>query len=340
MESIKNLRAMYIAKILYEQTDDEHPISTNELIHCLEEKYGIKAHRVTIYEDIQQLKAFGLDIFIIKSTQNKYYLGNRLFDLPELKLLVDAVESSKFITPKKSQELVEKIGRLASKNKSIDLQRNLCPEGRIKPVNEKIYYIVDTIHSAINSGKKIAFPYFFYTADKQQHLRHDGEAYVFSPWMLVWNGDYYYMLGWYDKKQLVASFRVDRIASTPEILDEDAVPPPAGFDPAEHVNSMFNMFTSERIPIKLLCDNDTIGTIIDRFGENVKTEIADENHFIAHIDHAISHVFFCWIFGFGGKVRIISPDSAISKYKELLQSALENCQMLQAQGECTYERNR
>ena len=160
METTKNLRALYLAKILYEQTDEDHPLTTNQLIEALKNEFGISAHRVTIYEDMEQLRAFGFDIYTVKSKQNKYYLAARLFDLPELKLLIDAVESSKFITAKKSKELVEKIGRLASRNKADELRRFLYAEGRIKPENEKIYYIVDAINAAINAGKKIAFPYF------------------------------------------------------------------------------------------------------------------------------------------------------------------------------------
>ena len=135
METTKNLRALYLAKILYEQTDEAHPLSTNQLIAALREEFGISAHRVTIYEDMEQLRSFGLDIYTVKSTQNKYYLASRLFDLPELKLLIDAVESSKFITARKSEELVEKIGRLGSRHSADTLRRTLYAEGRIKPEN-------------------------------------------------------------------------------------------------------------------------------------------------------------------------------------------------------------
>ena len=207
METTKNLRALYLAKILYEQTDEEHPLSTNQLIEALQKEFGISAHRVTIYEDMEQLRSFGVDIYTIKSTQNKYYLAERLFDLPELKLLIDAVESSKFITAKKSKELVGKITLLSSRNKADELRRTLYAEGRIKPENEKIYYIVDAIHAAINAGKQISFSYFQYNGRKQQKLKNSGAEYVCSPWMLVWNGDYYYLLG-HTGKHGVTPFRV------------------------------------------------------------------------------------------------------------------------------------
>ena len=153
MEAIKNLRALYLAKILFEQSDEAHPLSTRQLIETLEKEYSISAHRVTIYEDMEQLRAFGFDIYTVKSTQNKYYLASRLFDLPELKLLIDAVGSSKFITAKKSEDLIAKLGQLGSRHCASELRRNLYAEGRIKPGNEKIYYIVDAIHAAINAGK-------------------------------------------------------------------------------------------------------------------------------------------------------------------------------------------
>ncbi|MDO4988982.1 MAG: hypothetical protein Q4E45_00605 [Eubacteriales bacterium] len=165
----RRICALYLAKILYVQTDEDHPLTTNQLIEALKNEFGISAHRVTIYEDMEQLRSFGLDIYTVKSTQNRYYLASRLFDLPELKLLIDAVESSKFITAKKSEELVEKIGRLGSRHSADALRRNLYAEGRIKPENEKIYYIVDAIHEAINNGKQIAFPYFQYNGKKQKN---------------------------------------------------------------------------------------------------------------------------------------------------------------------------
>ena len=178
MEKETKLRALCILKILYELSDVDHQLSTAEIAELLEEKYGLKVYRTTINSDIEQLRQFGIDICINKSTQNRYFIDGRLFDVPELKLLIDAVESSKFITKKKSMELVEKLGTLASKNSSTDLKRNLCIEGRLKPVNEQIYYIVDALNDAINQGKKVSFQYFQYNVKKEQKLRHDGEVYV------------------------------------------------------------------------------------------------------------------------------------------------------------------
>ena len=322
MDTTKNLRALYLAKILYEQTDEAHPLSTNQLIEALQDEFGISAHRVTIYEDMEQLRSFGLDIYTVKSTQNKYYLASRLFDLPELKLLIDAVESSKFITAKKSGELVEKIGRLGSRHSADALRRTLYAEGRIKPENEKIYYIVDAIHEAINNGKQIAFPYFQYTGRKQQKLKNGGAEYMCSPWTLVWNGDYYYLLG-HTEKHGVTPFRVDRIAAAPRILEEDAVTQPVDFD-ITRVNTMFGMFIGEPQRVTLLCDNSVMDHIVDRFGEDTETIPVDGRSFRATVPVTASKPFFGWIFGFDGKVRITAPAKVKREYEKMLQRAAEN----------------
>lgn len=322
METMKNLRALYLAKILYEQTDEDHPLTTNQLIEALKNEFGISAHRVTIYEDMEQLRSFGFDIYTVKSKQNKYYLAARRFDLPELKLLIDAVESSKFITAKKSKELVEKIGQLASRNKADELRRFLYAEGRIKPENEKIYYIVDAIHAAINAGKKIAFPYFQYNGKKQKKLRNGGNEYVCSPWMLVWNGDYYYLLSHTDKHG-ITPFRVDRIASPPRILDEDAVPQPEDFD-ISRINTMFGMFIGEPQRVTLVCENSVMDYIVDRFGDEVEAQPLDSKSFLADVNVAVSKPFFGWVFGFEGKVKIKGPAKVKREYEKMLQRAVEN----------------
>ena len=321
MEKETKLRALCILKILYELSDVDHQLSTSEIAELLEEKYGLKVYRTTINSDIEQLRQFGIDICINKSTQNRYFIDGRLFDVPELKLLIDAVESSKFITEKKSKELVEKLGTLASQNSSTDLKRNLCIEGRLKPVNEQIYYIVDALNDAINQGKKVSFQYFQYNVKKEQKLRHDGEVYVFSPYTLVWNGDYYYVIGYSDKHQDIGSFRVDRIYKQPRILKEDAVPLPEDFEEAEYVKTMFHMYSKKPETVELICDNDIMDTIIDKFGEDVKTYAYNLSSFKAEVEVATSHVFYSWVFGFGGRVKIKGPESVKREYEEMVKAA-------------------
>ena len=215
MDSDAKMRPLYLGKILFEQTDEEHFLTTAQLMQILEEKYGIKSHRQTIKGDIELLQRFGMDIHEIKSTQNRYNLVSRPFDVAELKLLIDAVGSSKFITRKKSKELAGKLSALAGENKASELKRNLCVEGPIKPSNEEIYMIVNTINDAINARKKISFFYFQFNVKKEQKLKYNGEPLVFTPLHIVWNGDYYYMVGVFEYKQKLGSFRIDRIAGRP-----------------------------------------------------------------------------------------------------------------------------
>ena len=323
MDNTAKLRPLYLAKILYEQTDEEHYLTTVQLMQILEEQYGISAHRQTIKADIDLLKQFGLEIEEVKSVQNRYNLYGRQFDIPELKLLIDAVESSKFITAHKSQELVEKLSRLAGEHASAGLKRNVCCENRVKPGNEKIYLIIDAINEAINTNKRISFQYFRYDSNKQKQLKLDGKSYEITPLHLVWNGDYYYMIGVYEYKQRLGSFRVDRIAKRPEILDIEGTPAPVSFDINEHINTTFRMYNSTHAEVELICDNDVMDSIIDRFGEDVATYPNDHNSFKAIVKIAVSNVFYSWVFGFGGKVKIQSPEHVKERYSDMLRDAVQ-----------------
>ena len=196
MNCESKLRILYLAKILYERTDEDHYLTTAQLMKILKEEYGINSHRQTIKSDIDVLTKFGMEIEEVKSTQNRYNAFGRKFDQAELKLLIDAVESSKFITQSKSDALVEKLGTLTSQHRAKELNRNISVEGRIKPGNEKVYLIVETINEAINKGKKISFECFKYNVKKEKKLKRD-EPYIITPLHLVWNGDYYYMIGVY-----------------------------------------------------------------------------------------------------------------------------------------------
>ena len=321
MDNKSRLRPLYIAKILYDMTDEDHYLSTPEIISILKEKYGIEGYRTTITSDIEALIDFGMEIEVVKSSATQYHLISREFDLPEIKLLIDAVESSKFITEKKSKELVSKLGKLASQKQADELKRNLVPEGRIKPDNEYIYYIVDAINEAINAKKKISFQYFEYNVRKQQKPRHNGEVYVFSPYHLVWNGDYYYMIGYSDKHNGIGSFRVDRISKQPKILPDEAVAIPDDFNLSEYINTSFRMYNSEHQEVELICDNSVMDAIIDRFGDDVQTFANDMTSFRAVVNIAVSHVFFSWVFGFGGRVKIKSPEGVRNQYADMIAEA-------------------
>lgn len=317
-------RILYLLRILEQYTDEEHPLTTKQLIEMLNEKYGISTYRTTIAKDVAALQEFGVDIVVVHSTQCKYFIGSRQFELPELKLLIDAVESSKFITSKKSDVLIKKIHMLTSNGQVKKLKRNNYVSGRIKPNNEQIYYIVDTINDAINEGKQISFQYYEYTGLKEKVLKNKGEVYTVSPYHLVWNDDYYYVVGYSEKREKIVTFRVDRIASQPDILSVDAVPAPEDFDIVEFTKQVFYMYDGEAVLVDLKCDNSLMKTMVDRFGEDITTLVYDENSFKVTVEVSTSPTFFGWIFGFGGKVLILSPESVKEEYRQMIVQVSEN----------------
>ena len=323
MDNDAKLRPLCLWKILKERTDEDHYLTTAQLIKILDEEYNIKSHRQTIKTDIEILKSFGKEIEEVKSSQNRYNVYDRKFDQAELKLLIDAVESSKFISQSKSDALVKKIGTLTSQYRAQELHRNISVIGRIKSDNEKAYFIVEAINEAINRGKKISFECFSYNIKKEKKLRRN-EPYVITPLHLVWSGDCYYMIGVYDYQNRLGTFRVDRINGVPTILNEDAIPAPKGFDLNQYLNTTFRMFNSEHEEVELVCANDLMDTIIDRFGEDVTTYANDMESFRAVVDVAVSHVFFSWVFGFGGKVRIKRPLNVKHSYEEMVKDAYRN----------------
>lgn len=312
-------RILYLQKILLERTDEEHPLSTTQLIGILNEEYGISAHRTTITKDIAALVEYGLDIVTIHSTQSKYFVASRKFELPELKLIIDAVESSKFITKRKSDALIEKIHTLTSPGQVSKLKRNNYVADRIKPDNEQIYYIVDAINDAINGGKQISFQYFDYTGLGKKVLKNEGEVYTLSPYKLLWNGDYYYVIGYSEKKSKVVTFRVDRIASIPQILAVDAVEKPEDFDLARFTREVFFMYDGDNVTVELQCDNSLMKTMIDRFGEDVTTLAYDMTSFRLITEVSASPTFFGWVFGFGGKVQILAPAEVKEQYRQMIR---------------------
>jgi len=323
MDNDAKLRPLYLAKILYEQTDENHYLTTAQLIQILEKKYNVKSHRQTIKSDIELLKRFGLEIEEVKSTQNRYNIYERQFDLTELKLLIDAVESSKFITKSKSEKLVTKISSLAGQHQAASLKRNVSCENRIRSNNEKMHMIVDIINDAINAGKKISFQYFKYNVRKEKKVKRD-EPYVITPLHLVCNCDYFYMVGVYDYKQRLDSFRADRIVECPIILQEDGTPAPDGFDVNTYLNTAFRIYNSEHCEVELICDNDVMDSIIDRFGEDVTTYANDMASFRAIVNVAVSNVFYSWVFGFRGKVKIKAPENIKKDYLEMVREVMRS----------------
>ena len=281
---------LLLQQYLYEHTDDRHPVSVADILAFWQE-HGIQAGRKSVYSAIEVLQSSGMDIVCVKSTQNQYFVGERLFELPELKLLVDAVESSRFITAKKSERLIGKLGKLTSESHARQLDRHIYMEGTAKPENECIYYSVDEIHNAIQDKRQITFQYYEYTPQKEKILKHNGYRYQFSPYALIWSRDCYYAVGWSEKHGKLAQFRVDRMVAV-ESSDQAAVCMP-DFDPAEYVRKIFGMYPDDLCTVELLCENEVMRSVIDRFGEEVSTVTADDGHFKAIVEVAPSPPFFC-----------------------------------------------
>ena len=305
---------LLLRQYLYQQTDEQHPVSVTDIL-AFWQQHGIQAGRKSVYTDIELLQNAGMDIVCVKSSQNKYFVGQRLFELPELKLLVDAVESSRFITEKKSAALIKKLGHLTSTAQAEQLNRRIYMGGTPKPENESIYYNVDTIHNAVQKKQQITFQYFEYTPKKEKILKHDGYKYRFSPYAMIWNRDCYYAVGWSEKHGKIAQFRVDRMTAV-EPLEHTAVQTP-DFDPAEYVRKVFGMYPDNLCTVELLCDNEVMRSVIDRFGENVQTETVDEQHFRATVEVAPSPPFFSWVFTFSGKIRIVSPAAVLEEMRDM-----------------------
>ncbi len=329
MDNCAKLRPWILAKILYERTDYDHSLTTAQLMKILEKEYNMPTHRTTIGPDIEMLQSLGMNIQLVKSTQNKYNVLDRYFLDSELKLLIDAVASARFIPASQSKKLVEKISAMAGQNAAERMIRNVSVERRIKGSNKKILNIVDVINAAITQKKQISFQYFEYNARKDRKPRYDGYLYKFSPWRLVWNGDYYYVVGWYEKYEHVTNWRVDRMVSNPKILEDNTIPMPKGFDLDKYINTMYHMFSSERRTVELICNNSVMDAIIDRFGEDVTTYACDMENFRAVVEVAVNNVLFSWIVGFGGLVKIKSPDDVKDKYAKFVTKAYDSLEKAQ-----------
>lgn len=314
MQNDSQRRIFVLLKFLIEQTDENHYVSGADILRVWT-SHGIHANRKNVYSDIQLLMDFGLDIVCIKSTQNRYFIGSRLLELPELKLLVDAVESSHLITEKKSAALIEKLGHLTSRHNAALLNRPVYMDGTAKPDNETVYYAIDAIQTAIHEQRAISFQYFEYTPKKEKVLKHKGYRYGFSPYALIWNRDFYYAVGWSAKHGKLAQFRVDRMTAIQESDDPYIADP--SFDPASYIREVFWMYHDAARRVTLLCENSAMRSVIDRFGEDVATEVVDACHFRATVDVAPTPPFFSWVFTFGGAVRIEGPAEVLAKMRDM-----------------------
>ena len=305
-------RLLFLQKYLYENTDDNHSISTNDLIKVLEEN-GFQTNRKTVKNDVEMLIDADYDILIDKDGKsNHYHYGTRRFQLPELKMLVDAVSSARFISAEKSEALIQKLTSLASRYEAKELTAKIFTADRIKADNGKIFLITDVISKAIEKKKKVSFQYYDYLPSKKKVLRNNGEVYIISPYALIWSEDRYYLVGYTEKRQDLTSFRVDRM-TIPKELEEDAVENTT-FNPADFTNKVIQMFSGTEQMVKLRCENDAMRSVIDKFGENIQVDVVDSEHFVATVPVQTSQTFYGWVFTFGGEIEILEPESARKEY--------------------------
>lgn len=320
--SNQKLKLLYLLKLLNERTDEENTMTINDMIAELD-RYGITAERKSIYDDLEALRQYGLDIETRKSKTTDYFVTSRLFELPELKLLVDAVQCSKFVTHKKSNELIKKIESLTSHKQALSLHRQVYVSNRVKTINESIYYNVDRLHAAIAENKKVSFKYFDYDIKKEKVYRKNGDKYTVSPYALSWDDENYYLITFSTKYNDFTHYRVDRMTEI-NLIDEDRDPLPdrEHFDIAEYTKKVFNMFSGEEVKVQLQFDNSLVNAVIDRFGKDIVIGEIDESSFYIWIKVAVSSTFFAWISQFGNKVKVLSPQTVVDQYKNCLKEIL------------------
>lgn len=318
----QKMKILYLMQAFLERTDEAHVLSMQEILRMLEGQ-GIQAERKSIYDDIEVLRVYGMDIVFQKETPSGYYLASRDFELPELKLLVDAVQSSKFITERKSAELIKKLEGLASRYEAQQLQRQVFVANRIKTMNESIYYNVDKIHGAILNNVKITFQYFEWNVEKEMQLKKNGEQYCISPWTLTWAEENYYLLGYDEEADMVKHYRVDKMLSI-ELTEEKRVGQEhfAHFDTANFAKKTFGMFGGEEQELRLEFENRFIGVVIDRFGKDATIRKTDETHFTLRAKVVVSPQFFGWLSGLGAGVKILFPQEVQQEYIQFLQELL------------------
>lgn len=309
-----------LAQIMLENTDDEHYITMPEIMEALN-KYEITADRKSIYANLRDLEVLGIEVEGEPvGNRYHYHVVSRPFELPELKLLVDVIQSSKFITEKKSNTLIRKLEKFSSKYDAQKLQRQVYVSGRIKSMNESIYYTVDAIHNAISENKKICFQYYQWNVKKEMELRHNGAWYHISPWGLSWDDENYYLVGFDSDVGKIKHYRVDKMLHI-QMTEENREGKEyfKKLNMADYSKKSFGMFGGKEQSVKLLVDNRLAGVIIDRFGKDVMMIPADEHHFTVKIDVHISKQFMGWIFSLGEQVKIISPDEVVECMKREIE---------------------
>lgn len=324
-QSNQKLKLLQLNKFFLENTDENHTSSINEIIDYLQ-ALGISAERKSLYDDFEQLRTFGTEVMTVKTKNGTgYYVADRLFEVSELKLLVDAVQVAKFITDKKSHALIRKLESLCSRHEAAELSRQVTILGRIKSMNESIYYNVDKIHTAIAKDKAITFKYFEYNADKERVLRHDGELYNVSPYALNWDDENYYLIAYDHKDKIIKHYRVDKMLVI-SLCDGIRLGKKAfeERDVSMYSGKVFNMFGGKTTKVCLEFDKSLCGVVIDRFGKDVFMRNSEnEGKIYVYCDVVVSSSFFGWLFSFGDKVKIATPSQIATEFKQYCQKVLE-----------------
>ena len=306
-----------LAQIMLERTDEEHYITMPEIKEALE-ACEVTADRKSIYADLRDLEELGIEVEG-EPTGNRYHYHviNRPFELPELKLLVDAIQSSKFITERKTNTLIRKLEKLVSKYDASKLQRQVYVSGRIKTMNESIYYTVDAIHNAISENRKIRFQYFQWNVKKEMELRHGGAWYHISPWGLSWDDENYYLVGYDGAAGQIKHYRVDKMLKIQMSEEErEGKEMFRKLDMADYAKKSFGMFGGKEQEVTLLADNALAGVIIDRFGKDVMLIPKDADHFTVHVKVHVSRQFLGWVFSLGEQVKIAGPENVVEEMRQ------------------------
>ena len=325
MENCTRLRLLYLYRILVERTDEKHQFTVSELIHALEEEYQIKTDRNALARDFRSLKGTGFPVEVTQhGMQNRYFYSGRPFENAELKILIDAVASSKFISEEKSQSLIKRLAGMANSVESGKLCSHVSAVGRVKSEDLYSYENVDVINQAIEEKRQISFQYFDYNTDKTKYLRHDGQFYFVSPYALVWDGDYYYVIGYNEDRNIIENFRVDRIWKYCVMLEEECSALPEDFNLSDYMKQTFQMFSADKSTyVDLLCKKEMMKFLIDKFGKSVETQKIDEENFSARIYVNLSPTFYRWVFGFQEDIRITGPKKALDEYHAMARRALD-----------------
>ncbi len=316
-------KLLALLEILWRNTDEEHPMSTPELLKALAAR-GISAERKSLYSDLYELSEFGFEIEQVRGRSTGYYLALRPFELAELKLLVDAVQSSRFITEKKSASLISRLSSLVSRHEAKSLSRQVYTSGRVKTMNESIYYTVDEIHRAINADKKISFLYFSWDVEKNQVLRRDGERYLVSPFALLWEDENYYLVAFDEEKHKILHFRVDKMLRLS--LSEEARTGRELFEKtplSEYSRRVFGMFGGEEKNVTLKLSEGLVGVILDRFGRDVPILRGESGTFSVVVPVTVSPQFFGWLASLGKEASLVSPPEVKDEYVRYLKDTLK-----------------